>query len=130
MSTRTQRDHARIRCLVAAINSLRCEIAQVVQAGEDPEQLNVYAEANFEKGDDGNTLTGLSRDDLAELIGSMAAMEKLIAMGHPAESVRALIAHGQGPIEGTMRLDLDLYLDGIVMDRSAEPAAEASRVEA
>jgi hypothetical protein len=118
MSTRTERDRARIRCLIAAISSLHCEVARVVQQGEEPEKLEEYAHANLAMGEVGNDLVGLDMGDLVDLLGSIAAMEKLVAMGQPLESIRALMQRGS--VDHEMWNDLLLYLEAITQDRPME----------
>lgn len=126
VTSRAERDQARIRCLAAAISSLHCEMARVIQASEDPERLEAYAHENLSLNDTEEELAGLDMKDLADLIGSMAAMEKLIELGAPAAQVRAMVVHAK-TMDPSMARDLDLYLEGISSDR---PAAEGSCVEA
>lgn len=124
MSTRKERDRARIRCIAAAISSLHCELARVVQDGESPEALNVYAAQNLALGsDDDGGIAGLSMDDLTDLIGSMAAMERLSRLsqaGHPVDVDVVSVMVLQGTRDDMMRRDLLLYLEGISQDRPAE----------
>jgi len=133
MSTRAERDQARIRCLTTAINSMYCEVARIVQASDDPDSLDEYAHANFaaiHDGDDG-ALVGLSLTDLTDLIGTIAAMEKLVAMGNSHEIVSLLVRTNRS-VGAEMEADLLLYLEAIAHDRSPEniSAQATSRVEA
>ena len=131
MSTRKERDCARIRCIATAISSLHCELARVVQDGESPEALSDYAAQNLALGsDDDGGITGLSMDDLTDLIGSMAAMERLLRLsqaGHPVDvdAISAMVLRGTR--DDTMRRDLLLYLEGIAQDRrhDDEPESDA-----
>lgn len=124
MSTRKERDCARIRCIATAISSLHCELARVVQDGESPEALSDYAAQNLALGsDDDGGITGLSMDDLTDLIGSMAAMERLVRMGYPVDAISAMVS--QGSSDDTMRRDLLLYLEGIAHDRRRDDEPES-----
>lgn len=123
MTTRTERDCARIRCLTAVMNSLHCELARIVRAGEDPDALDGYVIENLNRGLVGDSFVGLSRRDLMELMGSIAAMEKLIDLKLPTERVRDVVI-ANGAIGSEMRDDLFRYLEGIVADRAAEVAPE------
>lgn len=126
MTTRTERDCARIRCLTAVMNSLHCELARIVRAGEDPDALDGYVIENLNRGLVGDSFVGLSRRDLMELMGSIAAMEKLIDLKLPPERVRDLVIANRA-IGSEMRADLFLYLEGIVADRAAEVAPEEAQ---
>lgn len=124
MTTRTERDCARIRCLTAVMNSLHCELARIVRAGEDPDALDGYVIENLKRGLAGDSLVGLSRRDLMELMGSVAAMEKLVDLKLPPERVRDVVIANRA-INAQMQADLLRYLEGIVGDRASEEAADA-----
>lgn len=127
MTTRTERDCARIRCLTAMMNSLHCELARIVRAGEDPDALDSYVIENLKRGLVGDSFVGLSRRDLMELMGSIAALEKLIDLKLPPEQVRDALVIANRAIGSEMRADLFLYLEGIVADRAAEVAPEEAQ---
>ncbi len=124
MSTRVERDCARIRCLTAAVSSLHCEIARIVNAGENQQQLDDYAAANLAKGDTEEGLLGLSMDDLVLMLGSLSTIELLISRGASVEQVRSMMR--PDGMDETMWKDILLYLEGITRDRQVE----ASDVEA
>lgn len=124
-TTRSQRDCARIRCLVVAINALHCEIARVIQASDDPEKLDEYADLNFAKGNEDDKFVGLSMDDLVDLLGPLSAIEKLVAMGNASEAMR-IVKLNRTEANASMYDDLILYLEGIVRDRPPEPDDETS----
>jgi hypothetical protein len=110
-----------------------CEVARIVQASDDPDSLDEYAHANFAAihDSDAGDLVGLSREDLVDLIGTIAAVEKLVAMGNSPEVVSLLVQTNRS-VGAEMEADLLLYLEAIIQDRAPEDvsAQTVPRVEA
>jgi len=130
MSTRAERDQARVRCLTVAIGGLYCELAHIIQESEAPDQLEQYASENMAlmNRDDGS-LVGLNVPELMELLGSISGVEKLIADGHSADAVRVFVALAPSSASPLMKSDILLYIEAITKDRASTAPPQASEAE-